>query len=232
MIKYCRSEHADLAVDHGRIRIGTIHGYQRIENRFLKDSTEGTSPYIISAGDKELILTNAESNAALQSPKFQLINDWKLALPAGTRTRLVPSSFNTFVYSMSVGDEPNDAVMNKLGYDSYYRILDADKFALRVAECLRASFDIDLEFRYARADCVYVDEKGVVITESNRHQLKPVDRVVNISDIFTKERDRYGEEQEHRIVWFLHRGGGDYSSIHGLEHLDIECPDIIEVVSR
>ena len=120
MIKYCRAEYATLALSSGRVRIGTVHGYQRIENSFLRDGSEGVKPYIIAAGQENFILSNAESNAVMQSPGFELINGWKLALPAGARTRLIPSSFNTLVFSMSVGDEPDGAVMRKLGYDSYY----------------------------------------------------------------------------------------------------------------
>ena len=239
LIKYCRSEHFEAAVTAGSIRIGTVFEYQGIENPDLKDPEEGAAAYTLRAEtDEDWILTMDESHAALRSPdQFELINDYKLKIPAGTSIKFLPRMFDTLVFSLSQSDAPMRKVMESLGYDAAYEVHNPKAFIAAVGNHL---FDLVSEIGSppvdpgthvieGRMDSVsYVDQKSIEVTPATRELLVPT-RHLNGSDLWKKPTS-FSHESEFRMAWFwLERATGDVASLR-TEPLIIEVGEVPDLI--
>jgi len=122
LVKYCRTEYAKDAVEKGKIFVGTFNTYKKIENEALRDKEEGPAIPAIISEEKDIILSEEDNNGMLLNSSIKLANGWKMQIPKNMPLWLEQPNFNTFIFCVSLDDEPSIEKAKRLGHEDFYKI--------------------------------------------------------------------------------------------------------------
>jgi hypothetical protein len=183
LYKYCRSAHAESALELGQFRLGTLRDYASnpSNGEMVKDSLEGT--LVLDA-----YFPFYEPSMASQYPGVQryipgLLEGFKSNCVFYQNTFRSP---NYLIFSASTlySKEAHEKWFKAEGYDSCYQIHSARLFIAAISQQLGSRF----RFIGARR-IVYADTLDARNPLSDRNP------------VFVKRQSKHAEEEEFRIAW-------------------------------
>jgi len=223
LVKYCKTEHADDAVNNGKIFVGTFSKYHKIENEALRDIEEGSTTPAIIDETTELLISEDDHDSLLAHSSIKMANGYKLKLPKGMPLWLDKPSFNTFVYCVANDPEPSIEKAKRLGYETYFKITDPEKFGRALMSSISEHYQSPYGVRGEMGAVKYVPRK---IQPVNRHSTEIRQKAFEISDLFTKN-EKFSEDREFRFV-VLEFSNPEQSQYNTL-HTDGEVIENIEI---
>lgn len=223
LVKYCKAEHLDAALKYGKIFVGTFEKYKKIENNALQDMEEGMATPAILDHNDDLLLSESDNDGMLRHSSIKLANDWKVELPKNMPLWLDTPAFNTFIFCVSLDENPSIEKAQRLGYDSFYIITDPLNFGRAVMEGLRNHLESKYGFNGDMGSVKYVPRKIHIINDS--HHGMPT-KNFSKEDFFTKN-ETFSEDREFRYVFYEYSDEQQtqYNSLN-IDGLIIENMDI------
>lgn len=229
LVKYCNAEHAADAVKNGRIFVGTFSRYKRIENEALRDMDEGVATPAVLDDEADILLSENDNDSLLANCSIKLANGWKLQLPRGMPLWLEQPVFNTFIYCVSNDDQPSIEKAKRLGYDTFFRIIDPINFGRALTHSLSKHYGSEFGLRGDMGPVNYVPRKvHAVNRQTPPHSLKAFSTV----DFFTKH-ERFREDKEFRYV-LLEYSNSDHTQYNSFDTDGevIENPEIAKWLAK
>lgn len=221
-IKYCKDEH-NIAKGCLTLQLGTLQYYRELDKSFtIADPDEGIFSAIVRDYDPSKTPDKKMS-------KFIPIN----AIIRNIEIRhTFPNSY-IFCISQETKKDPSEIAKSfSPTYNSYYKILDIDKFAVKIANLLLENITLsnftketknnltgftlnefkEIGVNLQKRFVTYCDSKDEIVTESKFYKdsenLDPNSRI-----LFTKG-SKFQEEREYRIVLSLFHPTIGYLSVN------------------
>lgn len=196
LVKYCKTSHADDAVEKGRLFLGTFSRYKKIEIDALRDEEEGAArPAVLDEGS-ELLISENDNESLLLHSSIKMDNGWKLNLPKGMPLWLEQPEFNTFIFCVSDDPEPSIEKANRLGYETFYRIVDPANFMKALMFSMSVHFGSEFGVAGHMGPVKYVARKIQVV---NHQTPSHPSQSFSKDDFFTKHQ-RFCDDKEFRFV--------------------------------
>lgn len=158
--KYLNRKHLVEFEKCGAVKINTLR-HLRYEHEKVRDEYEGRSQLKVGSDARPLIYTGEEFNRIFPQIKSNKPNI-EITLERGASITDNKEVFDAFVFCASL--ELNMELCRKFGYDTYYKIVDSERFA----EILYEKINEVRTIKCFRADKVTYSNKEVVITNKKR----------------------------------------------------------------
>ncbi len=237
LVKLLKKNYRALAISHGKLRIGTINYYRKIEDNTRKDSEEGLGN-IIWAGNK----LPADQFNKIFTPfdNVSLKEGWAIE-NNGAKIIGASPNFNLFIFCYSWIDDISEiSKISESKATDYFFITDLHQFVIKLTnEVKRIGFEMVHQYEPERAEEIikrttvvdttykvfYSNEsKSRVVTEENVENFE-VKKFLSF-DLFQKNKS-YEFEQEVRTAWtFVYQDEKGRKQALQLPHPDLDYIDV------
>jgi hypothetical protein len=206
--KYIKKKYLLEFIENGSILINTLHNLWA-EHEAIRDNFEGRQQLKVVAESEPLSYSGKEFHRLfpeIKSDKPNIV----IQLEKGTSITDNKMVSNAFVFCLSL--EFDDALMQKFGYDAYYKITDLARFAKILYERIN---EVRI-LRCYKADKVRYSDKQIVVSSRQESLSRDFNDFWDIC--FTKPR-KFRNEREYRIVFVP-----EYST--EIKPLILSCPEL------
>ena len=154
--------------------------------------------------EADLLVSEDDNDSLLAHSSIKLANGWKLQLPPGLPLWLDQPAFNTFIYCVSGDPVPSIEKAKRLGYDSFFRIIDPFNFGRALMFSLSQHLGSKFGVKGDMGPVNYVPRKIQVVNRQT--PIRPA-KSFSTADFFVKHQD-YSQDKEVRYVILEYSNAG------------------------
>lgn len=204
LVKFCNQKY--LPKNSGKIQIGTLDYYRKLDKKFIADPLEGIIEELLEP-QISTELTNGDREKVF-GDSLKMEGNYHFVMAPGSKASQVKVIPNMYVFSCSFVEEGHRINPSILNYDSYYRINDADSFAKYISRILKDHVTVPSETTdifWAWNKVEYVDKKTVT-----RLSTEKFGDSLSFDMLFTKTKEssldasvKFEDNNELRFVWLF-----------------------------
>ena len=221
-IKYCKKKHhIDVAET---IRLGTFYGYRNHEKDEIKDENEGISDGLHIAPNETIHPNTPEQieqfNSAQNFITLKYTNPNIIPNNSIKNLKIIGKTNlpNCFLFSCS--ESPLNAdLMKKLEYNSYYEIIDIEKFSSVVTK----SLGTELQKQQIWEEPITIRTNWEKVIYGNQNLPDPLK---SLHSDFAQKKKMFASEHEYRLIFILTKSNNRVISVEN-QPIDLKVTDEI-----
>ena len=200
IVKFCNRTYNPMYSDTS-IQLCSLYYYKAVDNDFIRDPDEGVTSRSLNPPTPAVV--TGDEIGRLTGLSIGGSGTIRLAGRAVRTTIPIP---NAYVFCTSELDDPTEEHAAALGYDSWYVVQNANRFASILADQIKQQITPNVNVIFLHGRVSYQDEKGV--DYSGLPDFVRSHRIVEVAHYFLKRRASrhvpgkdYADEREYRFVF-------------------------------